>query len=201
MLKIKGINKNLVLVFENGSFEEYTAFLENKFKDNKQLFNGSKVLFTGKGLNFLSHEQIAVLQRLCLDHGMVLNNSEANFNKTQNKDVVIYRNLRSGQKIRSEGSVIIWGNVHESAEIMAAQDIIVLGKLEGVAHAGFYGDSSSIIFALSLSPTQIRISNKISRSPKDQAKNPYPEIAYLEEDTICIKEYNPNNNLTRMKIL
>ena len=79
-----------------------------------------------------------------------------------NKDLIIHRNLRSGQKLHSEGSVVVWGDVHESAEITAAGDIIILGKLGGRAHAGYYGNDNSIVFALNLVPGQIRISNKIS---------------------------------------
>jgi len=202
MLKIKGINNNLIFIFEkSGTYKEYRTLLENKFKSNEQLFNGSRVIFKGEGLNFLSHEQIASLQKLCLEHGMILNNSGINIDRTQSKDTIIYKNLRSGQKIRSEGSVTVWGNVHESAEIIAAQDIIVLGKLEGIAHAGFYGDLNSVVFALNLSPSQIRIGDKISRSPKDDIKSPYPEIAYLENNIICIKKYRPTDKLARLKII
>ncbi|MDD3269872.1 MAG: septum site-determining protein MinC, partial [Syntrophomonadaceae bacterium] len=60
---------------------------------------------------------------------------------------------------------------------------------------GCYGDRDSIIFALSLNPGQIRIADKISRSPEDAVKSSYPEIAYLEDDSIIIKEYKTNSKL------
>lgn len=195
MIKVKGLNGNLVLVFGKGRYEEYYSLLAERFEKNKQLFNGSKVIFKGAGLDNLSHEQIASLQLLCLQNGMILNNNEINPEKGLSKDLVIHRNVRSGQKLRSEGSVIIWGHVHESAEILAARDIIVLGKLDGIVHAGCYGDRDSIVFALNLSPGQIRIADKISRSPEDSVKSTYPEIAYLDEDSICIKEYKTNGKL------
>lgn len=195
MIKIKGLNGNLVFVFGKGSFEQYLSLLEGHFANNKQLFNGSKIIFKGTGLENLSHEQIAALQLLCLQNGMVLNNREISLDKGLSKDLIIHRNVRSGQKLRSEGSVIIWGHVHESAELVAARDIIVLGKLDGIVHAGCYGERDSIVFALNLNPGQIRIADKISRSPEDVIKSSYPEIAYLEEDSICIKEYKTNSKL------
>lgn len=216
MLKVKGINESLVIIFEKGSFEEYRSLLEDKIVANKQLFSGSRVVFRGEGLQALSHDELIELQKLCLDNGMILNNtpsksnaiektassqhrsSSAEFSRksdppapsTVNKDLIIHRNLRSGQKLHSEGSVVIWGDVHESAEITAAGDIIVLGKLAGIAHAGYYGKENCVVFALNLTPSQIRIGNRISRASEDQGKRPFPEIAFLEEGNICIQEYN-----------
>lgn len=216
MLKVKGINDSLVVVFEKGSFEEYRSLLEDKIVANKQLFSGSRVIFKGEGLQVLSHDELIELQKLCLDNGMILNNTSSEGNVTEkpassprrtssavtskkadppvsntgNKDLIIHRNLRSGQKLHSEGSVVIWGDVHESAEITAAGDIIVLGKLAGIAHAGYYGKENCVVFALNLAPSQIRIGSRISRASDDQGKRPYPEIAFLDEGNICVQEYN-----------
>lgn len=214
MLKIKGLNDSLVIVFDKGSFEDYCSMLQEKIGANKQLFNGSRVVFRGEGLRNLSHDEIIKLQKLCLDNGMILNNtvSESKVKEKPdsppttlsapssskeappaapqgNKDIIIHRNLRSGQKLHSEGSVVIWGDVHESAEITAAGDIVILGTLGGIAHAGYYGNDNSIVFALNLVPGQIRIGNKISRASDDQTKRPYPEIAFLENGNICVQEY------------
>ena len=199
-IKIKGINNNLVLIFEEGRGEEYLQALRDKFSANPQLYQGSPVIFKGKGLNSLSFEDISQLQQLCLEYGMILNNIELNINRSYSKDLFIHRNVRSGQKIHSEGSVIIWGDVHESSEIISGADIIVLGKLEGIAHAGFYGNTRSIVFALNLCPGQIRIANTLSSASAEQdkkAKDPVPEFAYLEDNSIYIKAYNAKENLDR----
>ncbi|MDD4803022.1 MAG: septum site-determining protein MinC [Syntrophomonas sp.] len=192
-IDIKGVNKSLVFVFSNGSVEEYAALLKNRFENNQQLFKGSPVIFQGTGLEQLSHDDVAALQRLCLDYGMIMHNVHTPVRelKTAGEDLFIYRTLRSGQNLHSEGSMIIWGDVHESAEVTAAKDVIVLGKLEGIAHAGCYGDVSSTIFALDLSPKQLRIGDKISRASGEYIKNPVPCIAYTEGANICIKEYRP----------
>lgn len=189
---IKGVNKNLVFVFSNGNGEEYETLLKNRFESNPQLFQGSPVLFQGEGLQSLSQPEVASLQRLCLDYGMTLHNvhTATRTEKPAGEDLFIYRTLRSGQKVHSEGSLIIWGNVHESSEVTAAKDVIVLGKLEGIAHAGCYGDVTSTIFALNLSPKQLRIGDKISRSTGEYGVNTVPRLAYTEGDNICIKDYS-----------
>jgi len=77
MLKVKGINDSLVIFFEKGSFEEYKSLLGERIVANKQLFTGSRVIFRGEGLQNLSHNELIELQRLCLDNGMILNNTPA----------------------------------------------------------------------------------------------------------------------------
>lgn len=199
IVDIKGINKQLVLVFKPANFQDYLAFLENKFSSNSRLFDGSSVVFKGEGLKSLSQTEVSTLQRLCLDYGMTLSNVDNSEEKSKpikkagSSDLIIHKTLRSGQKVHSEGSVLIWGDVHESAEITAAQDVIVLGKLEGIAHAGCYGDAESYIFALNLCPRQLRIADKISRSSETVIINDYPEIAYADDNAICIQEYNPHD--------
>lgn len=197
VINIKGFNNNLVFILAEGTFEDYWAFLTDKFESNIQLFKGSQIIFRGDGLKNLAYHEIAKLQKLCLDYGMVLNNTEMVKEKPIiEKDLIIRKTLRSGQKIHSEGSLIIWGDVHESAEITAARDIIVLGKLEGIAHAGCYGDSASIIFALNLAPRQIRIGDKISRNSDNDTVSNYAEIAYVEGDNICIREYKSRETIS-----
>lgn len=190
-LDVKGVNQSLVFVFSHGSGAEYEELLKKRFESNRQLFEGSPVLFQGEGMQSLTREEVVSLQRLCLDYGMYLHNvhTPTRSEKSTGEDMFIYRTLRSGQKLHSEGSMIIWGNVHESSEITAGKDIIVLGRLEGIAHAGCYGDVNCTIFALNLAPKQLRIGNKISLAPGNHVRNSVPELAYVEDDNICIKEY------------
>lgn len=214
MVTIKGVNDSLVFFFGEGTLADHMAFLEKKFAGTPGLFNGSRVVFQGKGLAELSHEDLSALQKLCLENGMILNNTintpapavpdtaEPAAARPPRfappappKDVFSRRNLRSGQKLRAEGSVVIWGDVHESAEIVAGGDIIVMGKLGGIAHAGCYGDETSVVFAINLVPGQIRIGSKVSRSIRGEIKRPYPEIAFLEDGNICVREYNSQDKL------
>jgi len=219
MITIKGVNDSLVFFFGEGSLTDHMAYLENKVAGSPQLFSGSRVIFQGKGVADLSHDEITTLQRFCLEHGMIMNNQTQASNagnsettpgsssapppprlypsisQTAPPDVFIRRNLRSGQKVRAEGSVVIWGDVHESAEIIAGGDIIVMGKMGGIAHAGCYGDESSVVFALNLVPGQIRIGSTVSRSVRGEGKRPFPEIAYLEDGNICVREYSSQDKL------
>ncbi len=102
----------------------------------------------------------------------------------------IRQTLRSGQIERAlEGNMVILGDVNPGAELVAAGDIIVLGALRGVAHAGALGDTSSVIFALNLLPTQLRIGRFITRAPAEQHRHQRAEIARVLEDAIVVEEY------------
>ena len=88
-----------------------------------------------------------------------------------------YSGLRSGQRIKYSGSVVIMGDVNPGSEIIADGNVVVLGTLKGMAHAGANGDDTCFVSALSLQPTQLRIAGTISYVPKD-AKNARSSAAY-----------------------
>lgn len=64
---------------------------------------------------------------------------------------------RSGTTIHNAGNVVVVGDVNPGAEITATKDIVVFGKLAGMAHAGFDGDEDAVIIALRFQALQLRI--------------------------------------------
>jgi len=101
------------------------------------------------------------------------------------------RTLRGGQTIRYAGHVIVYGDVNPGAEIVAAGDVMVWGRLRGVVHAGASGDDDAFVCALKLAPTQLRIGKHIARSP-DETREPVrgPELARVREGRILIEVWN-----------
>ncbi|MBD2188535.1 septum site-determining protein MinC [Pseudanabaena mucicola] len=86
--------------------------------------------------------------------------------------------VRSGTEIRHSGSIIIFGDVNAGAELISESDIIVWGKLKGMAHAGVKGNTKAVVMALHLDATQIRIAGLIARveSPSTYFS---PEVAFI----------------------
>jgi septum site-determining protein MinC len=70
--------------------------------------------------------------------------------------------LRGGQTLHHAGNIVVVGDVNPGAELVAAGDIVVFGRLAGIAHAGAHGDESARIYALDLSATQLRIATCIA---------------------------------------
>ncbi|MCX8068449.1 MAG: septum site-determining protein MinC [Anaerolineae bacterium] len=98
--------------------------------------------------------------------------------------LVLMRTLRSGQRVEHPGDVVVIGDVHAGAEIIAGRHIVVWGRLHGVVHAGAAGDENAVVCALDLSPTQLRIADRIARSPEERRRRPVPEMARIREGQI-----------------
>lgn len=92
-------------------------------------------------------------------------------------------NLRSGQREEYSGSIAILGDVNYGAEVIAGENIIVTGKIRGLAHAGANGNKKAIISANSIEPTQVRISNILKEIPENNYKLPF---IYLDGENIEI---------------
>lgn len=104
--------------------------------------------------------------------------------------LLIRRTIRSGQVVRHAGTIVIIGDVNPGAEVIAEGDVIVWGKLRGVVHAGASGNDESIIGALLLAPTQLRISGYITRAPDDKRISIGPEIARVREQQIVVEPWS-----------
>lgn len=94
--------------------------------------------------------------------------------------------VRSGREINYPGTVVILGDVNAGGLVVAAGDILIWGKLKGVAHAGAKGNAKCRIMALEMQPTQIRIADIVARAPESPPAQYYPEVAYITPEGIRI---------------
>ncbi|MFQ5812136.1 MAG: septum site-determining protein MinC [Anaerolineae bacterium] len=103
---------------------------------------------------------------------------------------LIRHTLRSGQVIRHPGHVVVVGDVNAGAEVIAGGDIVIWGRLRGTVHAGATGDDQTIVCALDLAPTQLRIGKHIARPPEGKPRRrPVPEVASVQEGRIIVKAW------------
>ena len=86
--------------------------------------------------------------------------------------------VRSGVEIRHPGTIVIVGDVNPGGSVIADGDILVWGRLRGLAHAGAAGNSGCMIMALQMEPTQLRIAEAVARAPANPPSQYYPEVAY-----------------------
>lgn len=102
-------------------------------------------------------------------------------------ETLLYKGtLRSGQRVDYEGNVVIVGDVNPGAEIKATGDIVILGALRGLAHAGSNGGEGAVV-AFRLAPTQLRIGDVIGRPPEGGPLGREPEVARLKDGMIEIE--------------
>ncbi|MCB9686941.1 MAG: septum site-determining protein MinC [Alphaproteobacteria bacterium] len=103
---------------------------------------------------------------------------------------VIHRTLRSGNVVRFDGDLFVFGDVNPGAQVVATGNITVLGALKGMAHAGAAGDETSFILAFDLRPTQLRIGRKIAIPPERRSgADLHPEIAAVVDEQIVLEAY------------
>ncbi len=102
--------------------------------------------------------------------------------------LVINRTLRSGQEIRTPGSVLICGNINAGAQVIAGGSIDIRGTCRGLVHAGAGGDTSAFIIADRLMPIQIRIADRIATLPDGAVKTPAVAArAFMKDGKITIE--------------
>lgn len=95
--------------------------------------------------------------------------------------------LRGGQALHHVGNLVVVGDVNPGAEVVATGDVVVFGRLTGVAHAGAQGDERARVYALQLRPVQLRIASCIAADdmrPADRAVE--PEVAFVRDAHIAI---------------
>ena len=102
--------------------------------------------------------------------------------------MLVRQTLRSGRSLEYRGHVVVLGDVNPGAEVVALGNVIVWGRLNGVVHAGAEGDSSAVVCALDLAPTQLRIDSLITRSPR-RGRVPEPELAYIRDGQIVAERW------------
>tara|TARA_B100001996_G_scaffold340104_1_gene293465 strand:- start:43 stop:693 length:651 start_codon:yes stop_codon:yes gene_type:complete len=104
-----------------------------------------------------------------------INDKNFNFSKTHFHQGTV----RSGEYLEIPGDLLILGDVNPGAIVSAEENIIIWGRLLGIAHAGREGNSQATISALQLRPVQIRIANKVARGPKEK-----PQLGLAEQAKI-----------------
>lgn len=102
---------------------------------------------------------------------------------------IITSPIRSGQRVYSEGDLIVMAPVSAGAEIMAEGNIHVYGSLRGRALAGVLGKPDSRIFCFDCQAELIAIAGNYKvNDDLDQSMQHKPVQIYLQEQALIIKE-------------
>lgn len=107
--------------------------------------------------------------------------------------LIIRRNLRSGQRIDFDGTLVIFGDVNAGAELTATGHILILGTMRGIAHAGSQNNRNAVVYATKLLPIQLRIADLIARAPDNEIMDTSePEIARIIDNQLVIETCSIN---------
>ena len=185
------LRKNEIILKLNDDADqvEIVESLEKKLPELKKLYKNETTPITVTG-KILKNKEIDEIQELIrntinveVDFDMPKGLGLHNIKKTFEKKIAVSEtkfhrgSLRSGQRIESEGSLVIIGDVNSGAEVIASDNIIILGALRGLAHAGAKGNMQAIIAAGSVDTVQIRIANIVKEIDRDE--EPFHKRAYI----------------------
>lgn len=206
---IKGNKYGIKVILDKElSFPELKIEIRNKFKESAKFFDDAKMAISFEGRDLSSEQEREILDIIAEEtelHVVCIidkdEKTEELFKKSLDEKLLelsnttgqFYKgNLRSGQVLESETSIIIIGDVNPGAKIVSKGNIVILGSLRGTVFAGATGNSNSFVVALDMMPGQIRIADAIARSPDNLKKKETKDlkeakIAFLEEGNIYIE--------------
>ncbi|MCH8130584.1 MAG: hypothetical protein IIC70_11890, partial [Acidobacteria bacterium] len=110
--------------------------------------------------------------------------------------LMIKGTCRSGTTIHNAGNLVIVGDVNPEAEISATKDVLVFGRLAGMAHAGANGSTESVIVSLNFEAPQLRIGHYIRMDPPVRSRNRStwtPEMAVVRDGVIKVEPFAPRS--------
>lgn len=206
VVKIRGLKSGLQLLFDKTApFDAIKDAILEKLTTGDKFFIRGTTVFIDK--NNFSAEEIEQLRRLFHRHGMLFSENlpvtkpkfspppappapviEQQVEKEKVKPtLVVNRTLRGGQEVRTESSVLVFGNVNPGAQIIAGGSIDIRGTCRGMVHAGAFGDQTACIVADKLRPIQIRIADLIARPPDNMKSAVQAERASIKNGYIVFE--------------
>ena len=210
--------KNLVVIksYQNGislhiepdaDFEKVLEEIAAKFIETKHFFKDAKVALSIEG-RLLSVEEEKEIIRVITENSdvkilcLVGKNEETNRKyvkalkrveeeKEENTGRFYKGNLKDGQVLETESSIVIIGNVEKGAAVVATKDIIVIGSLLGEAYAGAGGEEGHFIVALQMDPQKCKIGDLRLRTKEKglwgRKMKIQPQIAYGKDDQLVVE--------------
>jgi len=201
---IKGNKSGIRIVLDSEiEFEELIEEIKKKFSSSADFLGNAQVAVSFEGRELTEEEEAIILQCIAehskLDVVCVLDNDkqrEEYFNKSLNERLMQLNsntgqffkgNLRSGQVMEFETSIVILGDINVGAQVVSTGNVVVLGALNGTVYAGASGREDCFVLALKMNPLQIRIADVIARAEDEKSEPPKePQIAYLNQGNIYI---------------
>lgn len=189
----------LIKIDDNAPQRKIITELTKKVKDLKKMYQEEKtpIRVSGKILTNKELEEIEQIIKKEIDVEIKFDTPKTlglhSITRSYKRDVgksetTFHRgSLRSGQKIEVEGSVVIIGDVNSGAEVVAGDNIAVIGNLRGLAHAGAKGNKDAVIAASTLDVVQIRISNIVREIDREEEGTMEHAFVYVDEDKIVIE--------------
>lgn len=193
---IKGTKDGLTLHLDDTcSYDELKKELDRKLSNSSRVQEEQQLLSVKvkAGNRYLTQEQqeelkdlIRQKRNLIVDdlETNVITKEEAERERQETGIVPVAKVIRSGQILEIVGDLLLIGDVNPGGTVKATGNIFIMGTLKGIAHAGFEGNDEAVIAASVMKPSQLRISDCITRAPDQlpDEENRVMECAYISDN-------------------
>lgn len=190
-------------------FEKVLEEIGYKFSDARNFFGNATMALSIEGREVTDMEEIMVLDAIhdnsdvniaCIvekdgaanqDYLNALAHTETRI--AQEEDGQFFRgSLKDRERLETENSIIILGDIYPGSAIVSAKNIIILGGLYGKAHAGGNGREGAFIAAFEMEPEKLKIGDFKYTPTTKQSKwgikpRVRPKIAYVKNDRIIFE--------------
>lgn len=204
---IKGTKSGIIVVLDQDlEFDVLLQQVAEKFKESSKFLGNTTIAITFEGRELNTEQEKRMVEVISENSELKIAcvieqdpQKEELFRKSLDDRLMelstntgqFYKgNLRSGQVLDAETSIIIIGDVNVGARVMSKGNIIVLGTLRGNAFAGASGNPNAFVVALHMEPVQIKIADLIARAPDKPVKKmreKQAKIAFIENGNIYIE--------------
>jgi septum site-determining protein MinC len=182
-MKTRGTRGGILLSLEPGDSVEALEFLTD---EHKALLNNKVVVEIADKTPYALLEGIA--QKVAEAGGHVAEiKPPGAVVRSKGETLILSRTIRSGGLVESTGSLIVLGDVNAGAELIAEDDIIVIGALRGIAHAGATGNEQAVIWAQKILSPQLRIAGVLAQGDGSDTEPKGAEVAYLKNGQIALR--------------
>ncbi|MDQ0287712.1 septum site-determining protein MinC [Desulfofundulus luciae] len=203
LVSIKGTREGLVILLDpNREFEDIKLHLKRKMESSRGFFRGAR--FTVYGQTITGYQRTE-LENICRQYGLIPSPDiswpfEKKFEQEKAASPgeparLVQCALRSGQEIRHRGSVVIAGNVHPGAQVIAGGSVIIMGNCRGTVHAGAGGNNTATITALKFQPIRLSIAGVTADPATIPQSSLFPLTARLEKGRIIFDSYRSKATL------
>lgn len=191
-------NEIILKINEEASQEQIIETLEKKLPVLKKLYKEAKnpIKVTGKFLKDREMEELRDIIKNEINVEIEFENvnelglsgiKKVYEQDVENSETYFFKGgIRSGQRIEFEGSIVVLGDVNSGGEVIAGDNIVVLGNLRGLAHAGAKGNTKAIIASHKIECPQLRIANILKEIEKEDLEET-KQFASINGDIIVLE--------------
>ncbi|MCG3421093.1 septum site-determining protein MinC [Oceanobacillus jordanicus] len=192
-ITIKGTKEGLTLFVDDScTFEHALNELREKIHASRPKHDEPVVSVKVKlGNRYVQEEQKEILRKIIAEDERftidsivsdVVRRDEALQWQEASEVKTVNRIIRSGQMLEVTGDLLLIGDVNPGGKVVSTGNIYIMGRLNGIAHAGINGDKQAFITASYMKPSQLRIADYISRAPDYESDGVYMECGLIDEE-------------------